>query len=113
MRHGLNAFEQIYEALLSMVTAETNGTMKRDALCGRCLDKKSGACKHEGSCWVDKVMDALAVQKRQCDKGTAEEQSRRFTDFCYAHRTREKGCGDCPVCGIAGCELAWGQMPYK
>lgn len=55
---------------------------------------------------------ALATHPRNCDVGTAEEQSERYEKFCYAHRSREKGCGDCPLCDIPCCEFAWTQMPY-
>ena len=52
-------------------------------------------------------------QTRNCDVGTAEEQAERFDEFCYNHRSREKGCGDCPLLeGGPCCELAWLQMPY-
>ena len=50
---------------------------------------------------------------RNCDVGTAEEQSERYEKFCYAHRSREKGCGDCPLCDIVCCGFAWLQMPYE
>ena len=54
----------------------------------------------------------LSAPPRNCDVGTAEEQSERYEKFCYAHRSREKGCGDCPLCDIPCCEFAWLQMPY-
>lgn len=56
---------------------------------------------------------ALAEPLRNCDVGTAEEQSARYAKFCYAHRSYEKGCGGCPLCGEPCCELAWAQMPYE
>ena len=50
---------------------------------------------------------------RNCDVGTVKEQAERFDEFCYNHRSREKGCGDCPLLeGGPCCELAWTQMPY-
>ena len=55
----------------------------------------------------------LSAPPRNCDIGTVEEQAERFDEFCYAHRSREKGCGDCPLLdGGPCCELAWTQMPY-
>ena len=57
--------------------------------------------------------EALAEPLRNCDIGTAEEQYERYEKFCYAHRSREKGCGDCPLCDIPCCEFAWLQMPYE
>jgi len=59
---------------------------------------------------------ALAAPPRNCDVGTAEEQGKRFTEFCYKNRNMERCCGDCPAFnrgGFAECELAWAQMPYK
>lgn len=61
----------------------------------------------------DIVNAALAEPLRNCDVGTAEEQSERYEKFCYAHRSREKGCGDCPLCDIVCCGFAWLQMPYE
>ena len=55
---------------------------------------------------------ALSAPPRNCDIGTAEEQAERFDEFCYNHRSREKGCGDCPLLDGGPCELAWAQMPY-
>ena len=55
----------------------------------------------------------LSTPPRNCDVGTAEEQSERYEKFCYTHRSREKGCGDCPLCDIVCCGFAWLQMPYE
>lgn len=51
---------KLREALVEMVKSETGGSMERDDLCGRCLEKMFNRCKHDGSCWVDKVMSALS-----------------------------------------------------
>ena len=59
------------------------------------------------------VTAALSSSPRNCDVGTAEEQSERYEKFCYAHRSREKGCGGCPLCDIVCCGFAWLQMPYE
>lgn len=59
---------------------------------------------------------ALAAPARNCDVGTAEEQGKRFTEFCYKNRNAESCCGDCPAFNkgcFAGCELEWAQMPYE
>ena len=61
----------------------------------------------------DIVNAALSEPPRNCDVGTAEEQSERYEKFCYAHRSREKGCGGCPLCDIVCCGFAWTQMPYE
>ena len=63
---------------------------------------------------LDKAKAALVTHPRNCDVGTVKEQAERFDYFCYAHRSREKGCGDCPLLdGVSCCELAWAQMPYE
>lgn len=62
---------------------------------------------------IKKCFDALSAPPRNCDVGTAEEQSERYEKFCNAHRSREKGCGGCPLCDIVCCGFAWLQMPYE
>ena len=62
---------------------------------------------------LDKAKAALATHPRNCDVGTVEEQAERFDCFCYNHRSREKGCGDCPLLEGGPCELAWLQMTYE
>lgn len=53
---------------------------------------------------------------RNCDIGTAEEQTKRFSDFCVAHRhTDLPRCAGCPLENTpsdTGCSFAWAQMPY-
>ena len=61
---------------------------------------------------LKKIDEVLSEPLRNCDVGTAEEQAERFDEFCYNHRSREKGCGDCPLLDCGPCELAWTQMPY-
>ena len=69
--------------------------------------------------WATRLAEAcdaaLSTPLRNCDIGTVEEQAERFDEFCYNHRSREKGCGGCPIldCGVSCCELAWAQMPYE
>lgn len=60
-----------------------------------------------------KYKEALAVPRRNCDVGTEREQSKRFDEYCFNHRTYEYGCGNCPLLSSVCCELAWGQLPYK
>ena len=62
---------------------------------------------------LDKAKAALAAPARNCDVGTAEEQSRRFCAFC---RPRLEPCDGCPC--LEGsrhgrCEFGWAQMPYE
>ena len=57
--------------------------------------------------------EALAAPRRNCDVGTAEEQTARYDKFCNMNRTVEKCCTDCPALGVADCEFIWGQRPYE
>jgi hypothetical protein len=66
---------------------------------------------------VKVVKEALAAPPRNCDVGTAEEQTKRFSDFCEAYRhTDLLGCAGCPLKNTpsdTGCSFAWAQMPYE
>ena len=69
---------------------------------------------------LDRIYDlataALAKPPRNCDVGTAKEQTRRMeNEYCHF----QKGCCErlsserCPLyrTGV-DCQLAWAQMPY-
>jgi hypothetical protein len=59
------------------------------------------------------VKSALASQPRNCDVGTAEEQSKRFCAFCRAQHAEP--CYECALLEASRkgrCEFAWAQMPY-
>ena len=62
---------------------------------------------------IKAVTAALAAPPRQCDVGTAAEQSRRFCAFC---RPRTEPCDGCSCLEDAQhgrCEFIWAQMPYE
>ena len=80
---------------------------------------------------VARAMRAYEGNPRNCDVGTAKEQTERFNDFCESNMQHYKdmfGDGldgwdckeDCPVgkmivCGKAvadRCQLAWAQLHY-
>ena len=92
-----------------------------DEMCARCRDlaKARGnplPCLN-GCEPVRKAKAALAEPVRNCDVGTAEEQEKRFHDFCRArHLPRmeeSRYCAyKCPLEGDTCCELQWAQMPY-
>ena len=70
---------------------------------------------------------ALAAPPRNCDVGTAEEQWKRFDEFCidWEESGPDGGCSDgCPCMAIkskesdgcfgqSGCFSIWAQMPYE
>ena len=61
--------------------------------------------------------DALAAPVRNCDVGTAKEQTEKFNQFCQSHRNSDlPKCAGCPLEDIpdgTGCAQAWAQMPYE
>ena len=71
------------------------------------------------------VIDVLKEPLRNCEVGTAEEQTKRFREFCSAHKyvssdfstiCRGFGKNRCPFSSArtkSGCEFAWSQMPYE
>ena len=60
--------------------------------------------------------EALTVPPRQCDVGTAEEQSERFMDFCRPGN-RPPNCEKCKIypkrMNKFWCQLEWAQTPYE
>ena len=57
------------------------------------------------------IQAALSAPPRNCDVGTAKEQSERFMEFCVG-----QDCGrTCPLSDNydSRCEFAWSQMPYE
>lgn len=55
---------------------------------------------------------ALAEPLRNCEVGTAEELSERFSEFCTPLK-----CAECPLNKSAttsgDCGVRWSQMPYE
>lgn len=72
-----------------------------------------------------KVDAALAEPIRNCEIGTAEEQTERYRKFCSAHKylasdftylCKGFGKGRCPFSSShtkSQCEFAWSQSPYE
>ena len=59
---------------------------------------------------IEKCRDALALPRRQCDVGTAEEQAKHLNEWCSGRH--------CINCQFKGgwpdeCKLQWAQMPYE
>ena len=64
----------------------------------------------------DKLDAALALPLRNCDVGTAEEQTKIFDGFCDMQCL--SGCSNCPcntkpMITDIECFSNWSQMPYK
>ena len=70
-------------------------------------------CAHRDLCEAKTAINnALSAPPRNCDVGTAEEQKKRFEDYCVTNRSDDLACLDCPAYGKGDCEFRWGQMPY-
>ena len=55
------------------------------------------------------IRAALSAPPRNCDVGTAEEQTQRHIDHCRVHV-----CKECKYRWLRGsCSLAWAQAPYE
>lgn len=51
---------------------------------------------------------------RNCDVGTAKEQSRRFEEYCESEVCKRNRCkSQAKALCIERCALAWAQMPYE
>lgn len=102
----MNVYEQMREAI-TKAEAVIDGT-RMMVLQGQEYDL--GLLDFDGA--LNMLRAALALPRRNCDVGTADEQSARYDEFCYQHRTIEHCCANCPVVNSATCELAWAQTPY-
>lgn len=64
---------------------------------------------------ISRARAALALPRRQCDVGTAEEQFKRWQAFCAKY---DEDCMGCPCDGdtcasLTSCFSKWAQMPYE
>lgn len=99
---------EVCEKMLDLLTAEgfEDGGMSIE------LDEKQVIM------WRNRFRAALAEPLRNCDVGTAEEQSVRMAEFCRAQCKKTDGvrlCSGCRFFELAGteCPFAWAQLPYE
>ena len=82
-----------------------------DEICMRC----AASPEKDGDCPYEKARKALSEPARNCDVGTADEQSERFDKFCDEQCM--KSCKACPVYKAMTtdyeCFSRWAQMPYE
>ena len=101
-----------------------NAVALREAMSDACYAmfnflKTQGGGYEEMAIALDKAKAALAAPPRNCDVGTAEEQTVRYRNFCNRMLKQNINCcGPCPcfefVNGEAQpCTLLWAQMPYE
>lgn len=63
---------------------------------------------------IEQIDAALALPRRNCDVGTAEEQVERFRKLCISMHDNVHHCKQCPLEGVSAiCEFKWSQMPYE
>jgi hypothetical protein len=63
---------------------------------------------------IEIANDALSAPLRNCDVGTAKEQSDMFVVQCNDYRATHGNCYGCPCLRTTGrCEFTWSQMPYE
>ena len=61
-----------------------------------------------------KLAESLKKSLRNCDVGTAEEQSRRYEELCDSHTCGSRcSASGCPMYDYDCSPFAWGQMPYE
>lgn len=57
---------------------------------------------------------ALSAPPRNCDVGTAEEQSKRHEELCDSHTCGSRcSASGCPLYDCGCSPFVWGQMPYE
>jgi hypothetical protein len=57
---------------------------------------------------------ALSSPPRNCDVGTAEEQSDRFMEYCNTRKDKPGKCRNCVFNeSVNICAIEWAQMPYE
>jgi len=63
---------------------------------------------------LDACRDALSAPARNCDVGTAEEQTKRLRENCFnKYKPSCKGCKYITDLKKENCWLKWAQMPYE
>lgn len=56
---------------------------------------------------------ALSAPPRNCDVGTAEEQTKRLRKLCEKYKPTCRGCPCYTNIHEENCWLKWAQMPYR
>ena len=87
-------------------------------MCGFCrMDAEARGMTTEcvnGCEALRKAKAALAAPARNCDVGTAKNQTRRFSEFCGNYDQCMTDDCKCPLLEKQGtCEFEWAQMPYE
>ena len=105
MSNSVQQTRELVSGAITMIDKAVNNELSLSAqFCVGCLLSVKEA-----------LAKALAIPLRECDVGTAEEQAKRFQEFCDDSQTDEDFCSMCARCSLKKerhCEIVWAQMPY-
>jgi hypothetical protein len=97
-------------------TAEKSSVVGNAAKMREALVEARKVIKAMGGYWATETLPiidtALAAPPRNCDVGTAEEQTKRLRANCEQHKPTCKGCKCFTDIRRENCWLKWAQMPY-
>lgn len=98
----MNSYEQIRSALITARSALV------DLSYSGLVDTETYKAE------IDIIDKALALPRRNCDVGTAEEQVKRFKKRCHTQSCNRVMCGsNAKVFSLKECSIRWEQMPYE
>ena len=107
----IEKMEEVLKTVLEQYESIKEDDCFEDGDCNACAEKNE-------LCWMEKtvqlIRSALALPRRNCDVGTAEEQFERWKALCNQY---EDSCEGCPCDGYPYtpdyCFAMWAQMPYE
>lgn len=107
---------KVFDALKALKVLERVnkflGVLIRENLVKDAPFLKEGELENESDL-ADDVWEVLQGVPRNCDVGTAEEQSRRHEELCDSHTCGSRCSGsNCPLYDYDCSPFAWSQMPY-
>lgn len=102
LRGNSAALREALEKIDAMETPH-NFQMERSDIADACYDLTRA---------IKLAHAALAIPRRNCDVGTAAEQSRRFCAFCRPRTEPCDGCACLEASRNGRCEFVWAQMQY-
>lgn len=80
-----------------------------------CEYRDEPAIVHHRANLIERAVNAaLSKPPRNCDVGTAEEQAKRFAEYCDSEACKRNRCKSrAKALCIERCAIAWAQMPYE
>lgn len=98
------------DALKELMEFTCNSCERR--LCEDDVEEEDGQRSYVPCSAILKARAALAAPPRNCDVGTAEEQTRRLRANCEKYKPSCKGCKFLTDIQHENCWLKWAQMPF-